>query len=86
MRYINSVPERLSGKRRYCFKSILERSCKHTIKHRKGAFLLYPGRFTVSLLSPPAPPLCPRNWAAAKHTQIGLERETLNILPNAHKC
>lgn len=56
MRYINSVPERLSGKRRYCFKSILERSCKHTIKHRKGAFLLYPGRFTVSLLSPPAPP------------------------------
>lgn len=31
-------------------------------------------------------PLCPRNWAAAKHTQIGLERETLNILPNAHKC
>lgn len=41
---------------------------------------------TLADLWSPCPPLCPWNWAAAKHTQIGLERETFNILPNAHKC
>lgn len=70
MRYINFVPERLSGKKWDCFTSILEGSRKHTIKPSNITSVLNPGRFMVSVApdSPRPHAPCPWNWTAAKHT------------------
>lgn len=59
MRYINFVPERLSGKKWDCFTSILECSRKHTIKPSNITSVLNPGRFMASV-GPDSPrPPCP---------------------------
>ena len=56
MRYINFIPERLSGKRWYCFTSILERACKPTIKQQYCLCSL-PGQiYGVPVSRPPHTP------------------------------
>lgn len=74
MRYINCVPERLSGKRWGCFTSTLEPARKPTIKCSETATVpTSADRWSPCLSPAPGPHQSLWNWAAAKHRQIGLE-------------